>query len=211
VSRPSTQAIAPCSVYSLQAGNSPHPKRPRPRCFGRVPYLFRCRTRASLPTCVAPPAEESPSTVGQARATDTPTTVVDRRRLSDEGEDIVKAFRRATEDRQPVEVQDAAPDTDEPATAGPVPLKKALPPRARDSRSAAVASLLGTVRHRPPRKTSPEGGRWQGLDVAARSLRCRRWFREFGLIAHTGGAYLQNGPNSSAKAKRPRISNSAAN
>ena len=98
--------------------------RTRPRCFGRVPYLFRCRTRASLPTCtlVAPPAEESPSTVGQARATDT-LTVVDQLRPSDE--DIVKAFRRATEDRQPVEVQDAALDTDEPATAGPVPLKKA--------------------------------------------------------------------------------------
>jgi hypothetical protein len=61
------------------------------------------------------------------------------------------------------------------------------------------------VRHRPPRKTSPEGGRWQGLDVAARSPRCRRWFREFGLIVHTGGAYLQNGPNSSAKAKRASI------
>jgi hypothetical protein len=59
--------------------------------------------------------------VGQARATDT-LTVVDRLRPSDE--DIVKAFRRATEDRQPVEVQDAALDTDEPATAGPVSLKK---------------------------------------------------------------------------------------
>jgi hypothetical protein len=100
------------------------PARTRPRCFGRVPYLFRCRTRASLPTCtlVTPPAEESPSTVGQARATDT-LTVVDQLRPSDE--DIVKAFRRATEDRQPVEVQDAALDTDEPATAGPVPFKKA--------------------------------------------------------------------------------------
>ena len=60
--------------------------------------------------------------MGQARATDA-LTVVDRRRPSDE--DIVKAFRRATEDRQPVEVQDAALDTDEPATAGPVSLKKA--------------------------------------------------------------------------------------
>jgi hypothetical protein len=60
--------------------------------------------------------------VGQARATDT-LTVVDQLRPSDE--DIVNAFRRATEDRQPVEVQDAALDTDEPATAGPVPLKKA--------------------------------------------------------------------------------------
>ena len=96
--------------------------RSRPRCFGRVPYLFRCRTRASLPTCNPCNAEESPSTVGQARATDT-LTVVDRLRPSDE--DIVKAFRRATEDRQPVEVQYAALNTDEPATAGPVPLKKA--------------------------------------------------------------------------------------
>src|SRR5258708_19025517 len=90
--------------------------------------------------------------------------------------------------------------------------KRRRPPRARNSRSAAGASLLGMLFDTGRGgKTNPEGGRWQGLDVAARSLRCRRWFREFGLIAHTGGAYLQNGPNSSAKAKRPRISNSAAN
>jgi len=66
----------------------------------------------------APPAAEAPSTVG--------LTVVDRLRPSDE--DIVKAFRQATEDRQPVEAQDAALDTDEPAIAGPVPLPKRRPP-----------------------------------------------------------------------------------
>src|ERR1700738_1688099 len=46
--------------------------RTRPRCFGRVPYLFRVAPAlVSQPaTLVAPPAEESPSTVGQARATD---------------------------------------------------------------------------------------------------------------------------------------------
>ena len=74
----------------------------------------------------APPATEArSSTVGQARATGT-LTVVDRLRPSNE--DIVKAFRQATEDRQPVEAQDAALDTDEPAIAGPVPLPKRRPP-----------------------------------------------------------------------------------
>jgi hypothetical protein len=79
-------------------------------------------------TFADPPAEESPSTVRQARATDT-IDVVDRLRPSDE--DIAKAFRHATEDRQPVETQDAVLDTDEPAIAGPVPLPKRRPtPRA---------------------------------------------------------------------------------
>jgi hypothetical protein len=82
---------------------------------GCLTYFVVAPAPVSQPaTLVAPPAEESPSTVGQARATDT-LTVVDRLRPSDE--DIVKAFRRPTEDRQPVEVQDAALDTDEPATA----------------------------------------------------------------------------------------------
>jgi hypothetical protein len=80
-------------------------------------------------TLVAPFAEESPSTVGQERATDTEETdtvdVVDRLRPSDEA--IVKAFQQATEDRKPVETQDAVPDTDEPAIAGPVPLPKPRP------------------------------------------------------------------------------------
>ena len=70
----------------------------------------------------APPAAEAPSTVGQARAIDR-LTVVDRLRPSDE--DIVKAFRQATEDRQPGETQDDALDTDQPA--GPVPLPKRRP------------------------------------------------------------------------------------
>jgi len=93
---------------------------------GCLTYFVVAPAPVSQPaTLVAPPpAEESPSTAGQARATDT-LTVVDRLRPSDEDEDIVKAFRRATEDRQPVEVQYAALNTDEPATAGPVPLKKA--------------------------------------------------------------------------------------
>jgi hypothetical protein len=86
------------------------------------------------PAPVSPPAtlaaaplvtEAQSSTVGQSRATDT-LTIVDRPRPSDE--DIVKAFRQATEDRQPVEAQDAALDTDEPAIAGPVPLPKRRPP-----------------------------------------------------------------------------------
>ena len=72
----------------------------------------------------APPAAEAPSTVGQARAIDR-LTVVDRLRPSDE--DIVKAFRQATEDRQPGETQDDALDTDQPAIAGPVPLPKRRP------------------------------------------------------------------------------------
>ena len=84
---------------------------------GCLTYLVVAPAPVSQPaTLVARPAEESPSTVEQARATDT-LTVFDRLRPSDEDEDIVKAFRRATEDRQPVEVQDAALDTDEPATA----------------------------------------------------------------------------------------------
>ena len=72
----------------------------------------------------APPAAEAPSTVGQARAIDR-LTVVDRLRPSDE--DIVKAFRQATEDRQPGETQDDALDTAQPAIAGPVPLPKRRP------------------------------------------------------------------------------------
>ena len=113
---------------------------------GCLTYFVVAPAPVSQPaTLVAPPpAKESPSTVGQARATDT-LTVVDRLRPSDEDEDIVKAFRRATEDRQPVEVQDAALDTDEPATAGLSRSKRRPPPRARDSRSAAGASLLGML------------------------------------------------------------------
>ena len=87
---------------------------------GCLTYFVVAPAPVSQPaTLVAPPAEESPSTVGQARATDTQLLLIDCDRP------IVKAFRRATEDRQPVEVQEAALDTDEPATAGPVPLKKA--------------------------------------------------------------------------------------
>jgi hypothetical protein len=59
--------------------------------------------------------------------------------------DIVKAFRQATEDRQPVETQDAVLDTDEPAIARPVPLPKGARDRARDSRNAAGAPLLGRL------------------------------------------------------------------
>ena len=91
---------------------------------GCLTYFVVAPAPVSQPaTLVAPPpAEESPSTAGQARATDT-LTVVDRLRPSDEDEDIVKAFRRLL--KIGLEVQDAALDTDEPATAGPVPLKKA--------------------------------------------------------------------------------------
>jgi hypothetical protein len=75
---------------------------------------------AALP---APPAttEARSSTAGQAPAT---LTVVDRLRLSDE--DIVKAFRLATED--PVVAQGAVFYTDQQPIAGPVPLPKRRPP-----------------------------------------------------------------------------------
>jgi hypothetical protein len=75
----------------------------------------------------APPAttEARSSTAGQAPATDT-LTVVDRLRPFDE--DIVKAFRLATEDRQPVVAQDAVFYTDQQPIAGPVPLPKRRPP-----------------------------------------------------------------------------------
>ena len=71
----------------------------------------------------APPAttEARSSTAGQAPAT---LTVVDRLRLSDE--DIVKAFRLATED--PVVTQGAVFYTDQQPIAGPVPLPKRRPP-----------------------------------------------------------------------------------
>jgi hypothetical protein len=68
----------------------------------------------------APPAttEARSSTAGQAPATGT---------LTDE--DIVKAFRLVTEDRQPVVAQDAAVFyTDQQPIAGPVPLPKRRPP-----------------------------------------------------------------------------------
>lgn len=87
--------------------------------------LAGCLTYFSVaPAKVSQPTKESTSTVGQARATDVPI-VVDRLRPSDK--DIVEAFRQATEDRQPVETQDAIPETDEPAIAGPVPLPKRRP------------------------------------------------------------------------------------
>jgi hypothetical protein len=112
---------------------------------GCLTYFVVAPAPVSQPaTLVAPPAEESPSTVGQARATDT-LTVVDRLRPSDEDEDIVKAFRRATEDRQPVEVQDAALDTDEPATAGPVPLKKGARRRAPVTPGALLVRLCSEL------------------------------------------------------------------
>ena len=89
---------------------------------GALPIsLSHPRQAPNLHPCTAA-LKKSPIDRGTTGATDT-LTVVDQLRPSDE--DIVKAFRRATEDRQPVEVQDAALDTDEPATAGPVPLKKA--------------------------------------------------------------------------------------
>jgi hypothetical protein len=72
----------------------------------------------------APPATQAwSSTTGRAGATDTPTAV-DRLRPSDE--DIVKAFRWATEG--PVVAQDAAFVTDHRAIAMPVPLPKRRPP-----------------------------------------------------------------------------------
>lgn len=63
------------------------------------------------------------STTGRAGATDTPT-LVDRLRPSDE--DIVKAFRWATEG--PAVAQDAVFVPDQRAIARPVPLPKRRPP-----------------------------------------------------------------------------------
>lgn len=123
---------------------------------GCLTYFVVAPAPLSQPaTLVAPPAEESPSTVGLAR-TDT-LTVVDRLRPSDEDEDIVKAFRRATEDRQPVEVQDAALDTDEQATAGPVPLKKA-PAAARPVTPGAQLVRLCSELSDTGRRGKPTGG-----------------------------------------------------
>ncbi|SRR6266404_1459042 len=81
--------------------------------------FFRVSQSAAL---AAPPATDTrSSTVGQALA----TAVVDRPRPSNE--DIVKAFRLATEDQQPVVAQDAVFDTNQPAIARPVPLPKRRP------------------------------------------------------------------------------------
>ena len=71
----------------------------------------------------APQATEAVSTVGLARETDM-RTVVDRLRPSDE--DIVKAFRLATEDSGMA--QDAFFVTHQRAIAGPIPLPKRRPP-----------------------------------------------------------------------------------
>jgi hypothetical protein len=73
----------------------------------------------------APPATDArSSTVGRARQTDA-LTVVDRPRPSDE--DIVKAFRLATEDPQPVAPPDVVLDPDQPTIAKPVPVPKRRP------------------------------------------------------------------------------------
>ena len=88
--------------------------------------LAECLTYfAVAPAPVSPAAttEARSSTVGQVRETDT-LTVVDPPRLSDE--DIMKAFRLATED--PVVAQGAVFYTDQQPIAGPVPLPKRRPP-----------------------------------------------------------------------------------
>jgi hypothetical protein len=93
-------------------------------CFAYFVVVLAPVSQSATPE--APPAEVSPSTVGQVQATDT-VDVVNRLRPPDE--DIAKAFRQATEDRQPVETetQDAVLDADEPPIAGPVPLPKRRP------------------------------------------------------------------------------------
>jgi hypothetical protein len=92
----------------------------------------------SEPVTLLPTTEAgSPSTVGQARATDT-LTVVDRLRPSDE--DIAKAFRQTAEDWRPgEEVQEAPRDSDEPAITGRIPLpKKRTPAASAEVRKQAV-------------------------------------------------------------------------
>ena len=69
--------------------------------------------------------QAAPLTVGLAQEIDT-LTLVDRGRPSNE--DIVKAFRLATEDREPVVAQVAVFYTDQQPIAGPVPLPKRRPP-----------------------------------------------------------------------------------
>jgi hypothetical protein len=93
-------------------------------CFA---YFVVAPAPVSQSAALAAPAatEALSSTVGLARENDT-LTVVDRLRPSDE--DIVKAFRLAIDDRQPVVAQDAVFDTDQTAIARPVPLPKRRPP-----------------------------------------------------------------------------------
>jgi hypothetical protein len=94
---------------------------------GCLTYFIVAPAPVSQSAALAAPSatEALSSTVGQSRETDT-LTAVDRLRPSDE--DIVKAFRLATEDRQPIVAQDAVFDTDQPAIARPVPLPKRRPP-----------------------------------------------------------------------------------
>jgi hypothetical protein len=98
----------------------------QPCCFGGVPYLFPPCSGARLTTAtlLAPTEAEAPPLAGQAWAKDTLTVV----QLRPSDEEIAKAFRQATEDWQPLEVQEAALETDEPAIAGPIPLPKKRPP-----------------------------------------------------------------------------------
>jgi hypothetical protein len=93
-------------------------------CFA---YFVVARAPLSQSVALAAPSarEAWSSTVGQARETDG-ITVVDRPRPSDE--DIVKAFRLATEDRQPpVVTPDVGLDPDQPSIAKPVPLPERRP------------------------------------------------------------------------------------
>jgi hypothetical protein len=93
-------------------------------CFA---YFVVAPAPLSQSAALAAPSERAAwsSTVGQARETDA-LTVVDRPRPSDE--DIVKAFRLATEDPQPVVTSDVGLDPDQPPPiAKPVPLPKRRP------------------------------------------------------------------------------------
>jgi hypothetical protein len=92
---------------------------------GCLIYLLLASAPVPQPVTILPTTETGPPwTAGEAPATDMPT-VVDRLRPSDE--DIAKAFRQATEDWRPVEVQEAPRDSDEPAITGPIPLPKKRP------------------------------------------------------------------------------------
>jgi len=82
-----------------------------------APFSKSAAIAAQL-TTVAPP------TVGQAPNADTLTNF-DRRPRADE---IAKAFRQATEDRQSLVAQDVVFDTYQPAIKKPVPLPKRRPP-----------------------------------------------------------------------------------
>lgn len=80
---------------------------------------------AALAGCLPATKTELPlSTERQGQATDMPRSD-DRLRPSDE--EIAKAFQRATENQQPIEIQEATRDSDKSTINVPTPLPKKRP------------------------------------------------------------------------------------